>query len=107
MAKLPVTKPPKPGFNPAAGFPDPNAEVVAASQVTHRPNPNGGTICGVKPIPIHAGHYSMENPSCPVCKDWLDKTRAATYRVYGQPQAHGSSALESADTSRPPSPEDS
>jgi hypothetical protein len=89
------------GHEPAKGFPDPRAVVIQASQATHKPNPNGGTICGLKAgaIPMNAAAYSDEDPTCPTCADWLRKTRAHTYGIYGKPDAHGSSAQP------PPAPE--
>jgi hypothetical protein len=74
----------------------------ASSQRTHRPNPNGGTICGLRVPPSDARSYSEENPTCPECFAWLERTRAVTYAKHGEPAEHGSSALEEAEAYAPP-----
>lgn len=90
----PIVRPTAPtGHEPAKGFPNPAAKVRTDALITHRINPNGGTICGVRPVPINAAAYDNENPTCPQCKDWLTKTRAHTYAQFGTPDQHGSSAL--------------
>lgn len=90
------------GHEPAKGFPNPREVIIPATQATHRVNPNGGTICNIRPIPISAAAYDDENPTCPTCAAWLKAVRAHTYAQYGEPAAHGSSALEPETEAPPP-----
>jgi hypothetical protein len=99
----PKAPPPPTGHEPARGFPDPKATFIPSSRATHRSNPNGGTICNIRPVPMNAAMYNDENPTCPACADWLAKVRAHTYAIHGEPRVHGSSALEPEDA-EPPAP---
>jgi hypothetical protein len=44
--------------------------MVEASPATHKPNPNGGTICGLRVVPTDARQYDDADPTCPTCAQW-------------------------------------
>jgi hypothetical protein len=46
-------------------------------RMTHAPAGGGiGALCPVQPIPTHASEYDADSPTCPWCKNYVDKTRA-------------------------------
>lgn len=70
------------GFEPAMGRPDPEAVAaeVAPEAITHYPS-REGPVCGLRPSPTNANAYNVDDPTCPRCADYLDKTRAHTQRL--------------------------
>ena len=72
----------RPGYEPAKGFPDPEAPAPTprGTQVTHYPH-SMGAVCNVRPVPTNAGSYDPINPTCEKCAAWLrsakQQTRAA------------------------------
>jgi hypothetical protein len=75
-----------PGFEPALGRPDPeyHPPQVEPAEITHYPS-RTGPVCAVRPIPTSANAYTVGTPTCPACRDWITKTRAATAETYGPP----------------------
>lgn len=47
------------------------------SQQTHYPH-RTGPVCGLMPAPTDARNYTVDDPTCPKCKDWIDKVRASS-----------------------------
>jgi hypothetical protein len=68
-----------PGHEPfKQGRPDP-IPPVTNPRMTHAPAGRGiGALCPVQPIPTHASEYDANSPTCPWCKNYVDKTRAHT-----------------------------
>lgn len=61
-----AAKKPRPGFEPAKGFPDPESPRTPSlsGMVTHMPHTNG-TVCGRKET--KAASYTTEAPTCAKC----------------------------------------
>ena len=66
----------RPGFQPAKGFPDPQApKPPGPGTVTHMPSRNG-TVCGMKLS--HASNYAHpERPTCTTCGNYWDAVQAS------------------------------
>jgi hypothetical protein len=68
----------RPGYEPAKGFPDPEAPPPPRTgQLTHYPH-TMGAVCNVRPVPTNAGSYDPISPSCPACANWLRAAKAQT-----------------------------
>lgn len=83
MARKIKTPPPRPGYEPAMGRPDPGALPPPPMALKHYPHPSG-TVCGVYPQPTYAGAYDPVEPTCPKCLRWLRATQAVTAARYGR-----------------------
>lgn len=47
------------------------------ANVTHYPHRNG-PVCGLSPPPNNANAYTVDDPTCPKCADWITKVRASS-----------------------------
>lgn len=84
-----------PGHEPAlSGRPDPITPPQHA-QRTHMPAGGGiGTVCGVRPIPTHAGDYSATAPTCPTCAAYLKAAQDNTAAIVRSRRAIAAKAEE-------------
>lgn len=88
------------GYEPGMGFPDPadltQQEAPVLANITHYADGSrGGPVCGIRPMPTEANAYDPHDPTCPVCADWLGKTREHTQRAHG-PHIAASQAMADA-----------
>lgn len=93
-----------PGYEPAKGFPDPNAPkpppVPPVGYHTHLPAGNG-PVCGFRPTPTDAKFYDPVDPTCPPCAAWLAAAKRNTAGLLAR-----QGAARPADEPAPPTPRD-
>ncbi len=92
------------GYEPAKGFPDPEAPKgpPAGTLITHMPHANG-TVCGRKET--KAGAYTLDRPTCEKCRryyDALQPLRAQAARATASAAASTSAAAPPAGTTSEP-----
>ena len=69
---------PRPGYEPAKGFPDPqHTPEPGGGNLTHYPHAQG-PVCGKRPTPTRAASYSTTDPTCPTCAHYLNEAKKVT-----------------------------
>ena len=100
MGRRAVAPPQRPGYEPAKGFPDPQAPppptYPAIGYYTHEPHSNGAA-CGVYPPPNDAKFYDPVAPTCPKCAAYLAAKQAVTRARHPEAFAPPAAPVENED----------